>query len=68
MSMNAPSVSLPTQSRDNPRGLLAGPPRIADRLHQTAAAIAHTDARTTAGLVTFNQFTHTAITAYHVTR
>jgi branched-chain amino acid transport system substrate-binding protein len=31
------------------------------------AAIAHTDARTTAGLVTFNQFTHTAITAYHVT-
>jgi branched-chain amino acid transport system substrate-binding protein len=30
-------------------------------------AIAHTDARTTAGLVTFNQFTHTAITAYHVT-
>jgi branched-chain amino acid transport system substrate-binding protein len=31
-------------------------------------AIAHTDARTTAGLVTFNQLTHTAITAYHVTR
>jgi len=31
-------------------------------------AIAHTDARTTAGLVTFSQFTHTAITAYHVTR
>ena len=30
-------------------------------------AIAHTDARTTAGLVTFNQLTHTAITAYHVT-
>ena len=30
-------------------------------------AIAHTDARTTAGLVTFNQVTHTAITAYHVT-
>lgn len=30
-------------------------------------AIAHTDARTTAGLVTFNQPTHTAITAYHVT-
>jgi branched-chain amino acid transport system substrate-binding protein len=30
-------------------------------------AIAHTDARTTAGPVTFNQFTHTAITAYHVT-
>jgi branched-chain amino acid transport system substrate-binding protein len=30
-------------------------------------AIAHTDARTTAGLVTFNQSTHTAITAYHVT-
>jgi branched-chain amino acid transport system substrate-binding protein len=32
------------------------------------AAIARTDARTTAGLVTFNQSTHTAITAYHVTR
>ena len=31
------------------------------------SAIAHTDARTTAGLVTFSQFTHTAITAYHVT-
>jgi branched-chain amino acid transport system substrate-binding protein len=31
------------------------------------AAIAHTDARTTAGQVTFNQVTHTAITAYHVT-
>jgi len=31
-------------------------------------AIAHTDARTTAGLVTFSQLTHTAITAYHVTR
>jgi branched-chain amino acid transport system substrate-binding protein len=31
-------------------------------------AIARTDARTTAGLVTFNQSTHTAITAYHVTR
>jgi branched-chain amino acid transport system substrate-binding protein len=31
-------------------------------------AIAHSDARTTAGLVTFNQLTHTAITAYHVTR
>jgi len=30
-------------------------------------AIAHTDARTTAGQVTFNQVTHTAITAYHVT-
>ena len=30
-------------------------------------AIAHTDARTTAGLVTFDQSTHTAITAYHVT-
>jgi branched-chain amino acid transport system substrate-binding protein len=30
------------------------------------AAIAHTDARTTAGPVTFNQLTHTAITAYHV--
>jgi branched-chain amino acid transport system substrate-binding protein len=30
-------------------------------------AIAHTDARTTAGPVTFNQLTHTAITAYHVT-
>ena len=31
------------------------------------AAIARTDARTTAGLVKFNQSTHTAITAYHVT-
>ena len=31
------------------------------------AAIARTDARTTAGLVKFNQVTHTAITAYHVT-
>jgi branched-chain amino acid transport system substrate-binding protein len=31
------------------------------------SAIAHTDAQTTAGLVTFNQSTHTAITAYHVT-
>jgi branched-chain amino acid transport system substrate-binding protein len=31
-------------------------------------AIAHTDAQTTAGLVKFNQFTHTAITPYHVTR
>jgi branched-chain amino acid transport system substrate-binding protein len=31
-------------------------------------AIAHTDARTTAGLIKFSQFTHTAITAYHVTR
>jgi branched-chain amino acid transport system substrate-binding protein len=30
-------------------------------------AIAHTDARTTAGQVTFNQVTHTAITTYHVT-
>jgi branched-chain amino acid transport system substrate-binding protein len=30
-------------------------------------AIAHTDARTTAGLIKFSQFTHTAITAYHVT-
>jgi len=30
-------------------------------------AIARTDARTTAGQVTFNQATHTAITAYHVT-
>ena len=30
-------------------------------------AIAHTDARTTAGQVTFSQVTHTAITAYHVT-
>jgi branched-chain amino acid transport system substrate-binding protein len=30
-------------------------------------AIARTDARTTAGLITFNRFTHTAITAYHVT-
>ena len=30
-------------------------------------AIAHTNARTTAGLVRFNQVTHTAITAYHVT-
>jgi branched-chain amino acid transport system substrate-binding protein len=30
-------------------------------------AIARTDARTTAGQVTFNQVTHTAITAYHVT-
>jgi branched-chain amino acid transport system substrate-binding protein len=32
------------------------------------AAIARTDARTTAGLVRFNQVTHTAITAYDVTR
>jgi branched-chain amino acid transport system substrate-binding protein len=31
------------------------------------AAIARTHARTTAGLVTFSQFTHAAITAYHVT-
>ena len=31
-------------------------------------AIAHTDARTTAGTVTFNQSTHTAIMAYHVAR
>jgi branched-chain amino acid transport system substrate-binding protein len=30
-------------------------------------AISHTDARTTAGLITFSQSTHTAITAYHVT-
>ena len=30
------------------------------------AAIGHTDAPTTAGRVTFSQFTHTAITAYHV--
>ena len=30
-------------------------------------AIAHTNAPTTAGRVTFNQSTHTAITAYHVT-
>jgi branched-chain amino acid transport system substrate-binding protein len=30
-------------------------------------AIARTDARTTAGLITFSQLTHTAITAYHVT-
>jgi branched-chain amino acid transport system substrate-binding protein len=30
-------------------------------------AIAHTDARTTAGLIKFSQLTHTAITAYHVT-
>jgi branched-chain amino acid transport system substrate-binding protein len=30
------------------------------------AAIAHTDAPTTAGQVTFSQVTHTAITAYHV--
>jgi branched-chain amino acid transport system substrate-binding protein len=30
-------------------------------------AIARTDARTTAGLIKFSQFTHTAITAYHVT-
>jgi branched-chain amino acid transport system substrate-binding protein len=32
------------------------------------AAIARTDARTTAGLVRFSQVTHTAITAYDVTR
>jgi branched-chain amino acid transport system substrate-binding protein len=32
------------------------------------SAIAHTDARTTAGLVRFNQTTHTAVIAYHVTR
>jgi branched-chain amino acid transport system substrate-binding protein len=32
------------------------------------AAIARSDARTTAGLVKFNQVTHTAITAYYVTR
>ena len=31
------------------------------------AAIARTHARTTAGLITFSQFTHAAITAYHVT-
>jgi branched-chain amino acid transport system substrate-binding protein len=31
------------------------------------AAIGHTDAPTTAGRVTFSQFTHTAITAYRVT-
>jgi branched-chain amino acid transport system substrate-binding protein len=31
------------------------------------AAIARTDAPTTAGLITFDQFTHTATTAYHVT-
>jgi branched-chain amino acid transport system substrate-binding protein len=31
------------------------------------AAIARTDARTTAGLITFSPVTHTAITAYHVT-
>ena len=31
------------------------------------AAIARTDARTTAGPITFNQLTHTAITAYDVT-
>ena len=30
-------------------------------------AIAHTDARTTAGLIKFSRVTHTAITAYHVT-
>jgi branched-chain amino acid transport system substrate-binding protein len=30
-------------------------------------AIAHTDALTTAGLITFSQVTHTATTAYHVT-
>jgi branched-chain amino acid transport system substrate-binding protein len=29
-------------------------------------AIAHTAAQTTAGLIKFSQFTHTAITAYHV--
>ena len=31
-------------------------------------AIGRTDAQTTAGLIKFSQFTHTAITAYHVTR
>jgi branched-chain amino acid transport system substrate-binding protein len=31
-------------------------------------AISQTDAQTTAGLIKFSQFTHTAITAYHVTR
>jgi branched-chain amino acid transport system substrate-binding protein len=31
------------------------------------AAIAHTDARTTAGAITFDQLTHAATTAYHVT-
>jgi branched-chain amino acid transport system substrate-binding protein len=31
-------------------------------------AIAHTHARTTAGLIKFSQFTHTAIIAYHVAR
>jgi branched-chain amino acid transport system substrate-binding protein len=31
-------------------------------------AISHTDAQTTAGLIRFNQFTHTAITPYYITQ
>jgi ABC-type branched-subunit amino acid transport system substrate-binding protein len=31
-------------------------------------AISQTDARTTAGLITFNQATHTAVTPYYVTQ